>query len=95
MKRLVLKFYKSVKIAPKMASLQMQKFEKRKCEVFYVQKYTLAATNMIRLTFAYILYSLYIVHKYKSHTKAVFNTLKFQCLFMDLRVLIGPYSKFY
>ena len=23
------------------------------------------------------------------------NTLKFQCLLVDLKVLIGPYSKFY
>ena len=37
----------------------------------YIQKHTSAAAYLIRLTFVYILYSLYYVCMYKKHTKAI------------------------
>ena len=75
MKRLVLKFYQNAEENGRWCCygwLLMQKYLKGKeCRGFVYKKHTSAAAYMIQLTFANVLYSLYIVcmHKkiYKCH----------------------------
>ena len=56
-------------------------------EVLYTKKHTSAAAYMIRLTFVYILYSLYIVCMYKKHTKVVSVSLLYKfCIVCTLFV---------
>ena len=66
----------------------MQKSLKGKeCRGFVYKKHTSAAAYMIRLTFVYILYSLYIVCMYKKHTKVVSVSLLYKfCIVCTLFV---------
>ena len=51
----------SFKFERKMASLLVQKFKSKECGGFVYKKHKSTAAYMIPLTFAYILYSLYIL----------------------------------
>ena len=72
MKRLELKFLQSYENRTEGSIIANTNIRKAKnVEFLLIQKHTTAVAYMIRLTFVYILYSLYIVRIYKKHTKAV------------------------
>ena len=75
----------------------MRKYSKGKeCRGFVYKKHTSAQAYMIPLTFAYILYSLYIVCMYKKHTKVVSVSLLYKfCIVYTLFVCTKNIQKLF